>query len=107
MNFDLDLLKKLNKRAFKWSMTAYVVLSSILVYKIYRNTSDFCNLLWDDISYKIQSLFYSTREILDSLDGWVVFWTLVGTFAVSLMVCSFLQRKITEQGRSLIDDDEL
>jgi hypothetical protein len=66
MNFDINLLKKLNKYAIKWLMTTYVLLSFILFYKIYRNISNSLN--WDDITHSIQALFYSIGEVLDSID---------------------------------------
>lgn len=107
MKLDINLLKKINKKVNKWSSIAYWALSSILCYKTYRYISDYINSYnWEIVSHNFQSIFYSIRELLDSFDGWVVFWILVSIVTVSCLICSYLQKKITQQGGSLLDQDE-
>ncbi len=102
MQTDVKFLKRLNNSFFKWLMITYIALLLILGYKIYQYTSAYDEI----ISNKLKLFFFSIKEMLDALDGWAIFWMVIFVFIVGTMICHYLQRKIVEQGGSLLDEDE-
>lgn len=105
MNFDVELLKKIKNQVIKYSLIIYGALSSILIYKFCRKCSEFFDINGEDISYKLKSLWSSITEVLDSCDGWVVFESVIFIFAMTLVICRFLEWRITQKGGSIYDDN--
>ncbi len=104
MNFDVNTLKKIKNKAIKYSIISYTTLSSILMYKVYNRF--FSEIIWENVSFRFKVLFYEIMGFLEALDGWIVFWTLVSIFGITLIICRLVERKIMEQGGDLTDDDE-
>jgi len=104
-NEKLDSLKNLNRQVCKWSMVTFIILSLILLYKIY--TFIHSSVSFESFSILLEMVLYKVKKLLDSLNGWSVFWALVSTSVISIMICSYVQEKITKQGGTLIDEDEL